>query len=443
MKVRIFFLVAFVMLHSSIVAQQVITLEYAIETGIRNSKILQATDSRIKISKARYDEIVSQRLPVLQLGAGFQHVSEVPPFTVNLPFSPVPVTIQESIQNQYQLKLSLIQPVFTGFRLISQQRAAEHLLRANLVSDQKELNEEVFRIVSAYLQLYLAREQYSVTNEMMKSASAHAEDAQALYKNGLITKNDLLKIKVQHSSAGIANIEAQNTFQNAAMQFLKTIGLPLDTRFSLPAEYTPVTAIIPDSAEALNNALSERCELQELHQRTQAAENMKTAAQSGWYPQIQLHSSFYYNRPNQRIMPAKDQFDETWDVGVSLQWNLWDWGGTAARAEQATEEIRGLQIASNQTKDAISLEVNYNLLNLRTAQERVKLAELLVEQSSEEYTITNAAFKFQAATSTELLDSENAYFRNRSLLLQVKVQQELIKLALLKSIGKPLRQILQ
>jgi len=443
MKARNFLLVAFILFQGILTAQQVITLEKAISTGIQNSSTLQTTDSRMKISQARYDEIVSQRLPLLQLSAGYQHLSEVPPFAVKLPFSPVPVTIQESILNQYQLKLSLIQPLFTGFRLVSQQRAAEQLILANQASYRKEMNEEVFRIASAYMQLYLAREQYSVAQEMLKSASAHATDAESFFHNGLITKNDLLKIKVQHSSAGIACVEAQNAFQNASMQFLKTIGLPLDTRFSIPDGFSPLTTVIPDSAEALQAALTERNELQELALRIKATENLKTAAQSGWYPQVHLHSSFSYNRPNQRIMPAKDQFDDTWDVGVSLQWNLWDWGGTSARTEQASEEMRGLQIASAQTKDAICLEVNNYILNFRAAQERVKLAELLVEQSKEEYTSTNTAFRLQAVTSTELLDSENAYFKNRSLLLQVKVQQELIKLALLKSTGKPLQQLLQ
>lgn len=442
MKARIFLLIAFIMLQGPGIAQQVITLENAIETGVKNSKALQISDSRIKISQARYEEIVSQRLPLIQLSAGYQHVSDVPPFAVKLPFSPVPVTIQESILNQYQLKLSLVQPLFTGFRLVSQQRAAGYLLRANQASDQKELNEEIFRIASAYLQFYLAREQYFVAKEMMKSASAHAEDAEVFFNNDLITKNDLLKIKVQHSGAVLSLTEAQNNFQITSINFLKTIGLPLDTQFSIPTEFTLLTTVIPDSAEAINTALAERSELQELELRILAAENLRTASKSGWYPQIQLHSNLYYNRPNQRIMPAKDRFDETWDVGVSLQWNLWDWGGTSARTEQAGEEMRGLQVTSAQIKESIRLEVNHNLLNLRTAQERVKLTGLLVEQSKEEFSNTNAAFRLQAATSTELLDSENTYFKNRSLHLQAKVQHELIKLALMKSTGKSLRQII-
>ena len=47
-----------------------------------------------------------------------------------------------------------------------------------------------------------------------------------------------------------------------------------------------------------------------------------------------------YARPNPRIFPRADRWDDSWDAGVSVSWSLWDGGRAAAEVAQARSRPR-------------------------------------------------------------------------------------------------------
>jgi outer membrane protein TolC len=99
--------------------ERALTLEESLQIGLQNSKQLKISQATFKSSEAKITEVGSQMLPQLSFGASYTRLSDVKPFAVTVPFSPTPITIQETILNNYQLKFSLQQPLFTGFRLSS------------------------------------------------------------------------------------------------------------------------------------------------------------------------------------------------------------------------------------------------------------------------------------------------------------------------------------
>jgi outer membrane protein len=96
---------------------QTLTLEESLELGLKNSKDLKISNSKLISSDAKISEVGSQMLPKLGLSASYTRLSDIPPFEIVTPLTPNPIKLYDIILNNYNVKLSLQQPLFTGFRL--------------------------------------------------------------------------------------------------------------------------------------------------------------------------------------------------------------------------------------------------------------------------------------------------------------------------------------
>src|SRR5215217_9511290 len=96
-------------------AQQIISLDRAIQMGMDYSHQLEASRGRYDYSKAKHDQAYDLGYPVSGISASYYRLSEVPEWT--LPGTEEPVF--PVYQNSYQNRISLNQLVFAGFRVRS------------------------------------------------------------------------------------------------------------------------------------------------------------------------------------------------------------------------------------------------------------------------------------------------------------------------------------
>ena len=134
--------------------------------------------------------------------------------------------------------------------------------------------------------------------------------------------------------------------------------------------------LIEDDLQTLQDRAREhRPELKSMQLRRDMNSAGVTAARGGWYPQIFLAANYDYARPNQRIIPPKDRWDGTWDVGVYFQWNVWDWycNSIIKLYKQKQRCVKLKQVLHN-SNDAVTLDVAQQYFNAQTAKEKVDVA---------------------------------------------------------------------
>jgi outer membrane protein len=174
-----------------------------------------------------------------------------------------------------------------------------------------------------------------------------------------------------------------------------------------------------------------------MESRIKASDAAVVSAAGGWFPQIFLTGNYYYSRPNQRIIPLQDAFKDTWDVGVSVQFDLWNGLTTIHQTSQAKSQYEQNKDLLATLKDGVALEVTQNYLNYQQSKERIRLSELTVQQSNENYRMTTEKFKAGLATSSDLLDAEVALLQSKLQLTQALVDHEISEARLMKSVGGP------
>lgn len=408
------------------------TLEECLELGLQQSRTLHASVMRAAYAEAKAAEASAVLYPSLRFQGGYARLSEVPEFRIAFQGNVVAFPV---ILDTYSSRLTLQQPLFAGGRLRGLSNQAEYVSDAARFDVSKDKADLLLSIKTAYWNLYRAIAYKRVSDDNVAVLAAHVADAENLLKQGLLTNSDILKVKVQHSNARLMQSDAQNRVQLATIALNSLIGLPLETRTITASTLSTMASNVPENDSLLSFALRGRAEIRGMEMRLRAAEAGVTVARSGWFPQISLTGNFTYARPNQRVFPARDEFRDTWDIGISLQFDLWNNLSTLHQTGAAQAQYEQVRDGLDLLKDGITLEVAQGVLTVRQARERIRLAELGVGQAAEHYRVTADKFKSGLTANSELLDAELMLVKSKLQLTDALVECELAQARLEKAAG--------
>jgi outer membrane protein len=448
MKQRVLsFCAVFLLLPVAAPAQQklALTIEQAIQMGLENSKTLHTSQFKLQAADAKAGEANALGLPSLKFNGFYTRLSNVPPEAVTLPansFGPgfppadVAMTLSPTILNNYTLKATLQQPLFTGGKISGAIDAAGYNAEATGHDFQKDKADVIYNVKAAYWNLYRAIEFKKFVDENVAQMKTHSADAEGLLRQGLLTTNDVMKVQVQLSDALVRQIDADNNVTVAMYVLNNTIGLPLQTVLALESTIK-ITDRQWDRVDLLvRQAMEKRPEIKSMGARVQAGEAGLTSARGSWWPQIFLLGNYNYLRPNQRYFPMTDNFKGTWDVSLSVSFDVWNWWQTGYQATQAEAQLAQAKEGLSMAMDGIMLEVTQSYLGIEKAKERKAVSEQEVRQAEENYRIMVGKYKQGLAANSELLDAEVALLQAKLNLTQSLVDYELAIAQLSRAIGE-------
>ncbi|RMG76330.1 MAG: TolC family protein, partial [Bacteroidetes bacterium] len=374
--------VLFVFAVTTLIQAQSFTLERSLEVGLSNSKTLNIYKSEKIIRNAKVDEISSQFYPQIYTSFAYTRLSDIPPFSVKVPFSPTPLKIQDALLNYYVINAGFNLPIFMGFKLTSLKEAALMQAKASEKEVDAETNNEAMRITEAFYNYLKIEKQYNLVKQSLNSMKNHLIDAERRYEQGMIKKSDVLKIKVEKQKLESALIEMKNNVEVARTLFNRAIGIDLRSESNI--EWKPESIEGELSLdELLSEARNNRNELKSIELQSNAASENLRSEKSGYYPTISAYGNYYYNNPNQRCLPLEDKFQDNWELGIAVKWNIFDWGKTSAKVTQAEETLSKIRNKESLLKENIETEVINNYLKLKSAISKIEAAQLNVESAKE------------------------------------------------------------
>ncbi len=432
-------IILFLLICATVSAQnKTLTLEESLEIGLKNSKEIKISESVVRIAKAYTKETEASFFPSLALTGNYTRLSDVDPFQVNLPTAPFPIKIQDAILNNYTLKAGFEQPLFTGFALSSLNKAAEIKQSASEISLDLEKKRKAMRIIEAFWNYYKTDQLTALVEASLESLTKHKENTIRLSENGLVTQDAILKIDVEIANKELALIDAENNNRLAGNAFNKELGLPLSDKREISVNAFAEKVKATDFNEMLAEAYVTREELKVNNKMIDANKELVTVASANYYPQIMAHGNFYYNKPNQRVLPLEDKFNETWDVGVTLRWNIWDWGKTSAGKEKAEEQLYQSKKNVELLKENIHLEVLKNYNNYISSVKKIDVTKRGEKSAEENYRIVKEKYYQQLMTATDLLDAEVAKLNAKTQNIIALADSEIAKYNLFRAIGRKL-----
>ncbi|HVR70107.1 MAG TPA: TolC family protein, partial [Vicinamibacteria bacterium] len=155
----------------------------------------------------------------------------------------------------------------------------------------------------------------------------------------------------------------------------------------------------------VEDALSRRPERAALRERIAAAEARVEAERAARRPQVSLGGGFDYANPNRRILPPSAEWQDSWDVSLSLSWSLFDGGRAAAAARRAAARTDALRRQADDLDRRIRLEVTARRLEVATASRAVEVAARNLEAARENSRVASERHQAGVIPSSERLDA--------------------------------------
>jgi outer membrane protein TolC len=377
----------------------------------------------------------AQGLPLFGLSAGYTRWSNVPDVSVPLPTGGTQV-IYPNIPDNYQSRLGVQMPLYTGGRVSGTTAAAEHERTAAAHDVESGTGDTTLEAQSAYWNLVAAREQERVLREAIASYQAHIKETTDREQVGMAARNDVLSVQVDRDRAELARLRAANDAEIANADLQRILGLDPATRVEAadPLERPP----LPESAiEALvAEALAARPERAALQERVAAAQERMRAQKAGYLPSVGLNAGYDYSNPNRRIFPPAAEWKDTWDAGVSLSISLYDSGRTSAAVEQASAQADAARHQLEDLDRRIRLEVAARFLDLGAASEGVDVATRNLEAATENQRVSSDRYHEGLIPSSDLLDAETQLLRSGLDRVEALAQARLAAARLDRAVGR-------
>ena len=410
-----------------------LTLEDCLQTGLLNSRQIKISESVLRSSDERVTEVTSQMLPKLSLSAGYTYMNLNEPTQIG--FGPAPIQVQNPFY-LYGMQLSIQQPLFTGFQLSSSRSAAKNTYEAINYEHQKNINNKAFEIYTTYWNLFKAEKQVELIEEYTHSLDEDLRKTKDFVDNGLATMNDYLKLELQAANTMLQLIDAKNNREIARATFNKSIGLPLNDSTEIETSLILPQAQIIKYDELMLDAINNREELKSLEFKIKSGEEGITAANSGWWPKLYASGNFFLYNVNAETFSFANEKLQAWFVGLSLNWDLWNWGYTSSKSSQAEEEVLQSRESMELLKEQIEIEVYNAYLALNSNFEKTKVSQFAVLSAQENYRITKDKYDYQLATTNDLIDAEVDLLNSQTKLTISQADYELAKVKLDLAVGR-------
>jgi outer membrane protein TolC len=411
------------------------TLQAAIARGIEVSPKLERLRQLHGVDRGSATEARSARYPKLAANAGYSRLSEEAEFTLQSPAGEV--AINPNIPDRWRLRVGVQWSIFTFGQTHKLVQAADRTQQASLRDVEAGENDLELEISSAYWQLVTQREAERVVGEALRSYDAHLQDVQHRIDVGMATRNELLSVQLERDRAELSLLEARQQLQFAQENLQRLLDVTESIR---PVESLRSGEMAPLAADSLRTlqaeALAQRPERDALQARIAAAQARLGAEKAGYFPQFSLIGGWDRARPNGRIVPPEDRWEESWDAGVQLNWALFDGGRIGGAAARAAGTARALSAQLEDFDAQVRLQVAARGRELATARAAVTVAERSVESAEENMLVSRSLYDEGALTSSDLLDAETNLLRARLARTQALARHRLAEAALLHAIGR-------
>jgi outer membrane protein len=352
----------------------------------------QYTDFFPKLSaEARYSR--AGDLQRIQIPAG--------KFSASPPFPPTDVDVTTGALTNYNLRLSLEQPLFTGGAIYYAYRTAKLGSVSADLGFQQAVQDLLLRVELMYWDILKTERLQEVSELQVSDLKEHLRVVQASYGAGSVPYNEVLKTTVNLAEAEQRFLTARNNAGLARMAMNNLLRQDLAAPMTVVDSKTEDVTELPAYNGALQTAREHRLELAAGRTQVETMRVRESLARSDYYPKLSAVLNYSRAKETTAVIP------ENWEVLGVLRWTFWEWGKTNREVEQTRIRLRQSEDDLQSLEDRIALEVREQHLRAQEMKEKIAVAQTAVQQAEENYRITEERFKAGVTTNTEVLDAES------------------------------------
>jgi outer membrane protein len=382
-----------------------LTLDEAQARALEASHRLAEARARGTVAQAAIAAREAAERPLVSASAGYTRTNHVVPFFVPGPTG-LPRAIYPDVPDNYRSRLDLQWPIYNGGRsdaLEQAARAEAGAVTADIDTARADLRLEVAR---AFWAVVTARAAVAVLDEALERAGVNVNDARQRLNAGLVAPNDVASAEAQQARQRMLLVEAQNQRDVASADLARLAGLEPSQTIEPVAELQRPAGAGQTFDALAREGLARRPERKALELRITAADLQKAAAGAGRKPVIAAAAGVDYARPNPKIFPRADRWEESWDAGVNVTWSLWDGGRVAADVAQAAGAASAVRERLREFDSVLAVEVRQRSLDISSGTAAIAAADEAVRAATEARRVVGERYRAGVIAQGDVLDAE-------------------------------------
>ncbi len=409
---------AIILLLSVPVFSFAITLEEAVNYAIENSEAIKITKESAKSLRSAGDQAVAFVKPQLTLNAGYTEMGDNKPET--------PYAFLSTPGSDITTGLNVSQLLFAGGRIgRSADLRKNYYQQAGLneISGKRDIKTQVRLAFDTFLYQKAA---IDILKDRLRQRQTEIEDARDLRDVGMVTSLDVRQAKLSYNFSQDEFKAGEASYKEALINFNLAIGRSGDEELLIPKgnlENIPdMRAILDELRESLSS--DELIDIKSLQTQTETARINYEIAHGEYFPEIAMVAS------GKTAGEKYDDMDESWHIGVQIQWNIFDGWLVKSKKASARADMQKARETLVKTKKDLAGTVEKIGVHITSLEQRVTLQKEAVELSRENYEDARGQYRAGTVTLTRLGEFNLSYAEARFNLLRLHfLQRELLSSA--------------
>ena len=413
---------------SATFAQQSDLLEKYRSMAVEYNHDLKAADKHISAS-IELEKVAQKDLrPKLSGDANFQYTGNPIQLTLDLPSMQNPLTF-EGKDMKYGASLTLLQPVYTGGRLLETIRMAK--FQHSLAAHQAEYFRSAvcYQTDMQYWNTVARAELLQVATDYRNSIASFARTIRERVEVGLVDPQDLLMAEVKLNEAEYQLLQAKSNLETGRMALNSLIGMELNTSTAIEDSIPSVSM----NHQLWNSDGMNRPELKIAFDQIRIAESTQKLTDSKYKPQLYVGIDGSYSSPGYNF---KTDLDPNYAVYAKLSIPLFEWGKRRNDKRASTFYVNAATDHLNQVTDQVNLEVRTARVSLSQAMDQVRLTENSLEKARENERMALERYTEGKVSVVEVIEAQNYRQASQTNYVQAKVSAQGYYSALLKALNK-------
>ncbi len=319
-------------------------------------------------------------------------------------------TVINVAQTRMSYGVQVDQSLFSFGRLGQAIRTAGIQERANTSERRRSIQQLQLQVLDAYYGAVTAQARLGTFEASTKRSSETAAFLESNFKMGAGRRSDVLRAITFNKSLEPQRLQAQRDAAAALMALNRVLGRSLEVKTELDTAthlvMDPVSAL-PDS-QALESIINERPDVRALELNRQSLEGQAKYLKMQYLPALGAQGKLgVLAYQMKQLGEFKD--NREWQVGVGLNWPLFDGMGMWSQARQVQSDARSLGLAGRQARKMMRIEIENAWRDYQSADTSLAAAQQAITAAQAAQEMLSQDFRAGKGMLTDLLEADQMY----------------------------------
>lgn len=378
------------------IAGRVLTLEECIAVALEGQPRIQVTLAEYAAARYRVNQALAPLLP--QLSGEVSATRSKNTVVSGSGGSSFPTLQSRRMDDTFVAQVLLSQLLFDFGKNLAETEARRKL--AEVAVEDVELQRQLISLTvkEAYTNTLFSQRLIRVQEQAQERSELNLRSAKGFFEVGTRPKSDVARAEVDVANAKLDLIRARNALRSAIVALNTAMAINVDTPTQIVDNlvYQPVTL---DRQQLRGDSLRQRPEYRSAKLRAAAAEARERRAFRDFFPDLSGTGSYG---------GTQKELNESWSLGISLNWSIFDGGNRIARHQEAKANLESAKASVQSTELEIVQNVEQAEIFVEETQERILAAQTLVASAQENFRLAQGRFDAGVGTILELTDAQLA-----------------------------------